>query len=113
MHEEIRYPVCPYRNVSAAYQRFFGPDSGGIERFFPNALAQRTDGTLLIVRARGKRAFSGAVQALEDLNGRLSSTWTTTVSSSWGFAAANGRGALQLIVLVAALLLSRPQRLPV
>ena len=81
MHEEIRYPVCPYRNVPAAYHRFFGSDSGGIERFFPNALAQRTDGTLLIVRVRGKRAFSGAVQAIEDFNARLSSTWTMTVSA--------------------------------
>jgi hypothetical protein len=63
MHEEIRYPVCPYRNVPAAYQRFFGSDSGGIERFFPNALAQRTDGTLLIVRVR------------------VSSIWTTTVAA--------------------------------
>ena len=112
MHEEIRYPVCPYRNVPAAYHRFFGPDSGGIERFFPNALAQRTDGTLLVVRVRGKRAFTGAVQALEDFNGRLASTWTATVSLSWGFAAANRRGALQLIARLAALLFSRPQRLP-
>ena len=94
MHEEIRYPVCPYRNVPAAYQRFFGPDSGGIERFFPNALAQRTDGTLLIVRVRGKRAFTGLVQAIEDFNARLSRTWTTTAR-------------------MAALLFSRPQRLPV
>src|SRR3970282_574797 len=31
--DEARYPVCPHRNVPAAYQRFHGPDSGGIERF--------------------------------------------------------------------------------
>jgi hypothetical protein len=66
MHEEIRYPVCPYRNVPAAYQRFFGTDSGGIERFFSDARASRTDGTLLIVRLHGKRVVSGAVQALGD-----------------------------------------------
>jgi hypothetical protein len=35
MDEEILYPVCPHRNVPAAFQRFLGPDSGGIERFFP------------------------------------------------------------------------------
>jgi hypothetical protein len=34
MDECARYPVCPHRNVPAAYQRFHGPDSGGIERFF-------------------------------------------------------------------------------
>jgi hypothetical protein len=72
MHEEIRYPACPYRNVPAAYQRFFGPDSGGIERFCPDAPASRTDGTLLIVRLHGKRAVSGAVHALEDFKACLS-----------------------------------------
>ena len=85
MHEEIRYPVCPYRNVPAAFQRFLGPDSGGIGRFFPDARAQHIDGTLLIVRLHGKRAVSGAVQALEDFNACLSSTWTTTVSGSSTF----------------------------
>ena len=43
------YPVCPLRNVPAAYQRFLGPDSGGFERFFPAERAQRVDGTLLEV----------------------------------------------------------------
>jgi hypothetical protein len=34
MNQHVLYPVCPHRNVPAAYQRFHGPDSGGIERFF-------------------------------------------------------------------------------
>jgi hypothetical protein len=34
MDQSARYPVCPHRNVPAAYRRFHGPDSGGIERFF-------------------------------------------------------------------------------
>ena len=99
MHEEIRYPVCPYRNVPAAFQRFLGPDSGGIERFFPDARAQQLDGTLLIVRLHGKRAVSGAVHALEDLNASLSSTWTRTVSACSGFALANARDAAHAIGL--------------
>jgi hypothetical protein len=72
MHEEIRYPVCPHRNVAAAYQRFLGPDSGGIERFFPNARANRTDGTLLIVRLRGRKAVTGAVHELQRAAGAAS-----------------------------------------
>ena len=56
MDEEIMYPVCPHRNVPAAFQRFLGPDSGGIERFFPDERAERVDGTLLIVRRQRERA---------------------------------------------------------
>jgi hypothetical protein len=112
MYEEIRYPVCPYRNVPAAFQRFLGPDSGGVERFFPDARAQRTDGTLLIVRVRGKKAVTGALRALEDLNACLSSTWTIAASTCWAFALASGEGALQLIRRAAALLFARPMRLP-
>ncbi len=55
MHEEIMYPVCPHRNVPAAFERFLGPDSGGIERFFPDVRAERVDGTLLIVRRQRER----------------------------------------------------------
>ena len=93
MDEEIRYPVCPYRNVPAAFQRFLGPDSGGIERFFPDARAQQFDGTLLIVRWHGKKAVSGAVQALEGFNACLASTWTRTVSTCSSFALAGARDA--------------------
>jgi hypothetical protein len=56
MHEEIMYPVCPHRNVPAAFERFLGPDSGGIERFFPDVRAECVDGTLLIVRQQRQRA---------------------------------------------------------
>jgi hypothetical protein len=56
MHEEILYPVCPHRNVPAAFQRFLGPDSGGIERFFPDERAERLDETILIVRHQRERA---------------------------------------------------------
>ena len=99
MDEEIRYPVCPYRNVPAAFQRFLGPDSGGIERFFPDARAQHIDGTLLIVRVRGKKAVSEAVQAIEDFNAWLSSTWTRTVSTCSGFALASARDTVHAIRL--------------
>jgi hypothetical protein len=34
MDQHALYPVCPHRNVPAAFERFHGPDSGGIERFF-------------------------------------------------------------------------------
>ena len=27
------YPVCPDRNVDAAFECFFGPDSGNLKRF--------------------------------------------------------------------------------
>lgn len=59
MDEEILFPVCPHRNVPAAFQRFLGPDSGGFERFFPDERMQRFDGTLLIVRVRGQKAMTG------------------------------------------------------
>ena len=60
MDEEILFPVCPHRNVPAAFQRFLGPDSGGFERFFPDERMQRFDGTLLIVRVRSQKAMTGA-----------------------------------------------------
>lgn len=111
MHEEIRYPVCPYRNVPAAYQRFLGHDSGGIERFFPGELAQRYDGTLLIVRVRSKKAVSNAAHAVGDFNAWLSSTWTRTVSTSQDFAGVTANETMRLFSRVAALIFgSRPMR---
>lgn len=101
MDEEIRYPVCPLRNVPAAFQRFLGPDSGGFERFFPGAHAQRFDGTLLVVRLRGKKAVQSAVYVIEDLNARLSSAWTAAASACWSFALASlGRRGYALLPLV-------------
>jgi hypothetical protein len=91
MDEEIRYPVCPHRNVAAAYQRFLGPDSGGFERFFHDERTHRVDGTLLIVRLRGSWALAGAVhdlqraarnlsEAIAELNPALTRSWA---SASW------------------------------
>ena len=89
MYEEIRYPVCPYRNVPAAYQRFLGPDSGGIERFFPaGELTQRVDGTLLIVRLRSQEAVSGAAQAVGRFNAAVCLAWACTVSACQALAVA-------------------------
>jgi len=34
MDAHALFPVCPHRNVPAAFERFHGPDSGGMERFF-------------------------------------------------------------------------------
>ena len=111
MYEEIRYPVCPYRNVPAAYQRFLGHDSGGIERFFPGELSQRVDGTLLVVRLRSQKAVTGAAHAVGDFNAWLCSTWTRTVSTSQDFAGVTANGAMHLISRVATLLFgSRPMR---
>ena len=91
MHEEIRYPVCPYRNVPAAYQRFLGPDSGGIERFFPaGELTQRVDGTLLIVRLRSQKAVTGAAHAVGEFNSAVCFAWACTVSACQAFAVAAG-----------------------
>ena len=85
MDEEIRYPVCPYRNVPAAYQRFLGPDSGGIERFFPGELAQRYDGTLLIVRVRSKKAVTGAAQVVGEFNAAVCTAWAFAVCGCQAF----------------------------
>ncbi|TAK88341.1 MAG: hypothetical protein EPO20_02630 [Betaproteobacteria bacterium] len=44
MDEELLYPVCPHRNVPAAFAWFNGPDSGGIERFFDDEHLRFLDG---------------------------------------------------------------------
>src|ERR687896_179854 len=100
MDEEIMYPVCPHRNVPAAYQRFLGPDSGGIERFFPAEPGRRADATLLIVTQHGKRAVRDAVrnlkatadcmsQAIGEFNTGLWSAWITC-AAVMSFAARTG-----------------------
>jgi hypothetical protein len=92
MREEVMYPVCPHRNVPAAFQRFLGPDSGGIERFFSDEPTHRTEGTLVIVARHGKRAVRGAVYGLQavaqgvshavgEFNGGLWRAWAITASS--------------------------------
>ncbi|MFL6571456.1 MAG: hypothetical protein ACJ8G4_06870 [Burkholderiales bacterium] len=111
MYEEIRYPVCPFRNVPAAYQRFLGPDSGGIERFFPGELAQRYDGTVLVVRVHSQKAVTEAVQAVEEFNGWLSRAWVRGVSTSHAAAVAGANDLIRFIGRVATLLFgSRPAR---
>jgi hypothetical protein len=113
MHEEIRYPVCPHRNVAAAFQRFIGPDSGGLERFFPDERMQRVDCTLLIVRQR-REAIAGALaQSLDALNVALSDTWSGAARTSWTFALASRDDLVRLIARTATLLFgARPARLP-
>jgi hypothetical protein len=111
MYEEIRYPVCPYRNVPAAYQRFLGPDSGGIERFFPGELAQRVDGTLLIVRVRSKKAVTGASQVVGEFNAVVCFAWACTVSVCQAVAVTGAKDVIRLTGRVATLLFgSRPVR---
>ena len=118
------YRVCPLRNVPAAFQRFLGPDSGGFERFFPQQRMQRVDGTLLIVRLRGKKAVNGAFHHLQraaratsgsigHLNASLSGAWSLTASACTAFALSSGRDAMRLIAQTTALLFGpRASRLP-
>src|SRR3954471_25036271 len=109
MHDEIKYPVCPFRNVPAAYQRFLGADSGGIERFFPGELAQLYDGTVLVVRVRSKKAVSEAAQAVEEFNGWLSRAWVRGVSTSHAVAVTAAKDTIRFIGRVATLVFgSRP-----
>lgn len=66
MEEEvIMYRVCPERNVPAAFQCFFGPDSRGMQRFFGDYRTHWSDDAFLIVRARSRRAFAGVVHKLQ------------------------------------------------
>jgi hypothetical protein len=102
MHEEIMYPVCPHRNVPAAFERFLGPDSGGIERFFPYEQPRRADGTLLIVQLRGRKALAGVI-AFHSL---LRNVWMPR-AISWGRAAA-----LRIGFCATLFFASRPARLP-
>ena len=124
MHEEM-YRVCPHRNVPAAFQRFLGPDSGGFERFFPDERMQRVDGTLLVVRLRGRRAVNGAShelrraarlisRSISDLNAALSGAWASTAAGCTAFALSSGKDATRLVAQTAALLFGpRSARAPV
>jgi len=51
MDEELLYPVCPHRNVPAAFARFNGPDTGGIERFFDDEHLRFLDGLSAVAPA--------------------------------------------------------------
>jgi hypothetical protein len=59
VEEIVLYRVCPHRNIEAAFQRFLGADSGGIDRFFVDRMAvgERTVAQL----ARGLDASAGLV----------------------------------------------------
>jgi hypothetical protein len=114
MQEEIMYPVCPHRNVPAAFHRFLGPDSGGFERFFPHERMHRVDGTLLVVRFHGKKAARVISGSIEDFNAALSRAWSSTAAACLSFALASGKDATRLIGQTAALLFgTRAARLPV
>src|SRR3954465_6050624 len=109
MHDETMYPVCPSAPVPAAYQRFLGADSGGIERFFPGELALGYDGTVLVVRVRSKKAVSEAAQAVEEFNGWLSRAWVRAVWSSHAFIVKVANDAVRLYGRAATLVFgSRP-----
>jgi len=109
MQEEIMYRVCPLRNVPAAFQRFLGPDSGGFERFFPDQRMQRVDGTLLIVRLRGRKAVNGARYELQ-----RAARATSHAIAGASQAIAVGKDAALLIARTAVLLFAlHPVRLPI
>jgi hypothetical protein len=50
--EEEKYPVCEHRNVAAAYERFFGPDSGA--QFAPFSSHQVSNATNVFTFAVGR-----------------------------------------------------------
>lgn len=83
------YPVCPHRNVPAAFQRFLGPDSGGMERFFPTERAQKLDDTIITWRTRGWRvaqtgtALAEFAVALMSVAGASVRTWVSALQPSW------------------------------
>ena len=90
MDEETLYPVCPDRNVVAAFQCFLGPDSRGLDRFLGDERIHWSDDALLIVQARGRWALAGIVhraqrghkalsQAVADFNSAL--TWWLTAAT--------------------------------
>jgi hypothetical protein len=81
------YPVCPHRNVAAAFECFFGPDSRSLERYFETRRVQRANHVLRIVRVRGSQGVNGTVRGFKtsgqvlskgvaDLNVALSLGWT-------------------------------------
>jgi hypothetical protein len=109
MHDEMRYPVCPHRNVPAAFQRFLGPDSGGMERFFPEEQARRTQRNLM----HGLKAAASEVsQAVGDFNTAVVAVWQAGAALAWVLAWKLGGDAMAVLRRGAALMSSRPVRLP-
>jgi hypothetical protein len=62
--EKTMYPVCPDRNVGAAFECFLGPDSRRLERFLSDQRMHWAGRTLRIAQVRGRRAFAGAARGL-------------------------------------------------
>jgi hypothetical protein len=86
------YPVCPDRNVPAAFECFFGPDSGSLERFLDERRVRRNGRALSVLQAQARRTFSGTVRelrrgagivsgAVADLNPVLARGWLSTLGS--------------------------------
>jgi hypothetical protein len=82
MDAQTLYPVCPDRNVAAAYQCFFGPDSRGLERFFASEGVHWANDALFIVRHKGAQVFS---KAIAEFNPALTWWWVTTSAALPGF----------------------------
>jgi hypothetical protein len=98
MTEKILYRVCPFRNVDAAFDCFFGPDSRNLQRFFDDQRRHWADEALYVVCVRGGRALAGTVhgarlvsrvfpKAIEDLNVLLALGWMSAIyalsASTW------------------------------
>jgi hypothetical protein len=58
MDRPALYPVCPYRNVPAAFERFHGRDAGGVGRFFVDQPGRDPFATLLQALPRADRAVA-------------------------------------------------------
>ena len=90
MEAETKYPVCPDRNVAAAFQCFIGPDACGLERFFEDQRRHWGEDALYIVRRRGRWALASLVRELQEsaqafseglavFNPAMASCWTSVV----------------------------------
>src|ERR1700687_1747899 len=98
MEEQTIYPVCPHRNVTAAFECFLGPDLRHLDRFFEDQRTHRASRALRRVRAQGRRAYAGAARGLRavalvtpkavaDLNLILTLAWISAwISATWAFA---------------------------
>jgi hypothetical protein len=99
MEQRTLYPVCPHRNVPAAFECFLGPDSRHLDRFLEDQRMDRAGRALASLRAQGRRVYAGAVgglrgvalvipKAVADLNLILTLGWISAwISATWAFAA--------------------------
>jgi hypothetical protein len=98
MEEQTIYPVCPHRNVPAAFECFLGPDSRHLDRFLETQRMHRASRALALVTEQGRRAYGGAARGLRtvalvipkavaDLNLILTLAWISAwISATWAFA---------------------------